>query len=216
MMAESALQYTTYKERLSFIKNISPDQLTDLELVAAFKKDGDMKFLSTLYQRYMELVYGVCFKYFKDGERSKDAVMDIFEELNKKLKTYEIENFKSWLHVLSRNHCLMQLRSPRNLKSVEFNPGYMQTEMDPHPEEAHLAKEEEFEKMGHCIEKLPEAQKVTIQLFYLQDKCYNDIVSITGYEWSRIRSHIQNGRRNLKLCMEERINELKLKHRQQG
>jgi RNA polymerase sigma factor (sigma-70 family) len=214
-MAERALQYR-YKTRLSFIKTISPDQFTDPELVAAFKKDGDMQYLSALYQRYMELVYGVCLKYFKDSERSKDAVMDIFEELHKKLRNYEVENFKSWLHVLARNHCLMQLRSPRNLKSVEFNPAFVQTDIDPHPEEEYLAKEQDYAKMGHCIEKLPEAQKLTIQLFYLQEKCYNEIVSITGYEWSRIRSYIQNGRRNLKLCMEEKIHELKSKYRQQG
>src|ERR1700733_5537368 len=113
----------------------------------------------------MELVYGVCIKYFKDSERSKDAVMDIFEELHKKLDRYEVENFKSWLHVLARNHCLMQLRSPRNLKSVEFNPAFVHTDIDPHPEEEFLAKEQDYAKMGHCIEKLPEAQKLTIQLF---------------------------------------------------
>jgi RNA polymerase sigma factor (sigma-70 family) len=201
---------------LPFIKTISSDQFSDLELVAAFKKDGDMQHLSTLYQRYMELVYGVCLKYFKDNERCKDAVMDIFEELNKKLRVYEVSNFKSWLHVLTRNHCLMQLRSPRNLKNVAFNNEFMQSELVEHPEEEHLQKEEDFTKMDQCMEKLPDMQKQMIQLFYLQNKCYNEIVSVTGYEWSKIRSHIQNGRRNLKLCMEEKIHELRSKHRQQG
>src|SRR6266853_729290 len=98
---------------MAFIKNISTDGITDNQLVAAFKKSGDARYLSNLYQRYMELVFGVCLKYFKDTERSKDAVMDIFEELNTKLKQYEVEKFKSWLHTLARNHCLMQLRSPR-------------------------------------------------------------------------------------------------------
>ena len=199
---------------MTFLKNISTEQLTDLELITSFKKNGDIKFISTLYQRYMELVYGVCLKYFKDTERSKDAVMDIFEELHKKLDRYEIENFKSWLHVLTKNHCLMQLRSPRNIKSTEFNSEFMQSEQELHLEEEHFEKEANYTKMEHCINKLPEEQKQTIELFYLQSKCYNEIVLITGIEWNKIRSHIQNGRRNLKKCMENVIDELKNKRSQ--
>jgi RNA polymerase sigma-70 factor (ECF subfamily) len=96
---------------LTFLKNISTDQDTDRELIAAFKQTGELHYLSTVYQRYMDLVFGVCLKYFKDAERSKDAVMDIYEELCKKLKQHEVDNFKGWLHVLARNYCLMQLRS---------------------------------------------------------------------------------------------------------
>lgn len=199
---------------LAFLKNISPEQFTDLELIAAFKKTGDVQHISTLYQRYMELVYGVCLKYFKDSERSKDAVMDIFEELYKKLDRYQIKHFKSWLHVLAKNHCLMQLRSPKTINNSEFNAERMQFEQETHLEDEHLIKEENYTKMEDCIGKLPEEQRKTIELFYLQSKCYNDIVLITGIEWNKIRSHIQNGRRNLKKCMEDVISELKNKRSQ--
>jgi len=163
-----------------------------------------MNHLSNLYQRYMELVFGVCLKYFKETEQCKDAVMDIFEELRIKLKQHEVENFKGWLHVLARNYCLMKLRSPRNMKTTEFNADFMQTEQNPHLKDEHLEKEENYRQLEQCIERLPEEQKQSIELFYLQQKCYNEIVSITGIEWNKVRSHIQNGKRNLKLCMEER------------
>jgi RNA polymerase sigma factor (sigma-70 family) len=186
---------------LTFLRNISSSQ-TDNELVAAFKQSGEMNHLSTLYQRYMDLVFGVCLKYFKDTERSKDAVMEIFEELNTKLKKHEVDNFKGWLHVLARNYCLMQLRSPRNMKTTEFNADFMQWEQNTHLVDETPDKETNFVKMETCLETLPEEQKQSVQLFYLQSKCYNEIAEITGYEWSKVRSHIQNGRRNLKLCME--------------
>lgn len=168
----------------------------------AFKQSGDMAYLSNLYQRYMDLVYGVCLKYFKDAEKSKDAVMDIFEELNSKLKVHEVENFKGWLHVLARNHCLMQLRSPRNLKTTEFNPTVMQSEENTHLIGEQLEKEENLAKMEDCLKKLPDDQRETVTLFYLENKCYNEIAEITGYDWNKVRSYIQNGRRNLKICME--------------
>ena len=188
---------------MSFLKNISTTE-TDKELVAAFKQSGDTNYLSVLYQRYMDLVFGVCLKYFKDTERCKDAVMDIYEELNIKLKQHEVDNFKGWLHVLARNYCLMQLRSPRNAKTIEFNADFMQSAENTHLNGEVLEKEANFVKLEQCLDTLQEEQKQSVQLFYLENKCYNEIAAITGYDWNKVRSYIQNGRRNLKLCMDEK------------
>ncbi len=189
---------------MAFLKNISPENSSDKELLVAFKETGDINHLSTLYQRYMDLVFGVCLKYFKDTERCKDAVMDIFDELNTKLRLHEVENFKGWLHVLTRNHCLMQLRSPRNMKTTEFNASFMYSEQNMHLNGEALEKEENFKKLEQCMNTLPEEQKQCVMLFYLENKCYNEIAAITGYDWNKVRSYIQNGKRNLKICIEEK------------
>jgi RNA polymerase sigma-70 factor (ECF subfamily) len=191
---------------LTFLKNISADGITDKELVAAFKESGEMVHLSTLYQRYMDLVFGVCLKYFKDTERSKDAVMDIFEELNRKLKQHEVDNFKGWLHVLARNYCLMQLRSPKNIKTAEFNADFMQSNQTSHLSNEVLEKEASFKKLEECMETLSADQQQSIQLFFVEKKCYNEIAEITGYEWNKVRSYIQNGKRNLKICLDGKEN----------
>lgn len=187
---------------MKFIKNISTGENDDAGLIALYKQTGDMQVLATLYQRYMDLVYGVCLKYFKEEERSKDAVMNIFEELSLKLKSHEISNFKSWLHSVTRNYCLMQLRTPKNLKITEFNADYMQSE-----EIVHLngvfEREEKLQLLAKCLQTLTPEQQQTVNLFYLEQKCYNEIVSITGYDWNKVRSFIQNGKRNLKICMEK-------------
>ena len=193
---------------MTFLKNISSNETTDKELVAAFKQSGDTNYLSTLYQRYMDLVFGVCLKYFKDAERCKDAVMDIYEELNTKLKLHEVDNFKGWLHVLARNYCLMQLRSPRNMKTTEFKADFMQSAENTHLNGEVLEKESNFVKLEQCLDTLTDEQRQSVQLFYLENKCYNEIAEITGFDWNKVRSYIQNGRRNLKLCMDEKGLEL--------
>jgi len=190
---------------LNFITNISTDAQSDRELLKAFKQTNDIKYLSILYQRYMDLVFGVCLKYFKDADRCKDAVMDIFEELNTKLKIHEVDNFKGWLHTVTRNYCLMQLRSPRNLKTSELNINFMQSAEPSHLSNEVFEKEKSFKQLEACIEILPDDQKTAIELFYLQKKCYNEIAEITGFEWNKVRSFIQNGKRNLKLCIEEKL-----------
>ncbi len=187
---------------MAFIKNIHDNTLPDKELVAQFQTSGDLEVLATLFQRYMDLLYGVCLKYLKDSETAKDAVMQVFEELVRKLPKHQVDNFKSWLYTLAKNYCLMQLRTPKNLKTTEFNPDGMQS-----GEETHLngvmLKEENLQKMERCLQTLSAEQKVSVEMFYLQSKCYKEIADITGLELNKVRSNIQNGKRNLKICMEK-------------
>jgi RNA polymerase sigma factor (sigma-70 family) len=187
---------------VSFIKNIQDNSLSDKELVSRYKDSGDLAVLGQLYQRYMELVYGVCLKYFKDPEIAKDGVMQVFEELVSKLRKHEVDNFKGWLHQVAKNHCLMQLRTPRNLKTVEFKTELVQSEENVHLNGV-LEKEENFLKLEYCIGTLVEEQGLAIRLFYLEGKSYHEIASATGRDWNQVRSFIQNGRRNLKICMEK-------------
>jgi RNA polymerase sigma-70 factor (ECF subfamily) len=185
---------------LLHIKSLA--SLTDEELLNAFKRTADQEMLAQLYLRYTDLVYGVCMKYFKNAEISKDAVMNTYQELLTKLQTNEVQNFKSWLYVVVKNYCLMQLRKEKKNITVEFTPAVMQSEDFTHLDDV-LEKENELKKLEFCIEHLPVEQKQSIQLFYLENKCYNEIVETTGYDWNKVRSLIQNGRRNLKVCMEK-------------
>jgi RNA polymerase sigma factor (sigma-70 family) len=195
---------------LAFLKNISSTNQSDTELVLAYRQSDDLKVLGELYQRYMELVYGVCLKYLKEPELAQDAVMQIFEELVSKLKKHEVENFRGWLHQVAKNYCLMQLRTPKNLKTVALPPLLMQNEEDVHLNgmmsegTSWMEKEENLQKLEECIASLADEQRTMIKLFYLDGKCYNEIVEIMGMEWNHVRSSIQNGRRNLKLCMEKK------------
>ncbi|RZK88865.1 MAG: sigma-70 family RNA polymerase sigma factor [Pedobacter sp.] len=191
---------------MKFIKNTSRIgerlEQDDLSLVAAYQKSGDLEVLGTLYNKYMHLVYGVCFNYFKDEEQSKDAVMQIFEELVKKLRIHQVQNFKSWLHVLTRNHCLMALRKSSKNPTVALEENFVEND-----EFVHLdiddTKETQLTIMEKCMETLSEEQRKSVDLFYLQEKCYKEVADMTGYDILKVKSYIQNGKRNLKICIEK-------------
>ncbi len=188
---------------MKFIKNRSSNQEFDEHaMLVEYRATGNLEILGNLYERYMPLVYGLCLKYFKDEERSKDAVMQIFEELVKKLKVHEVSNFKSWLYTLSRNHCLMSIRSTSKHEFVPIEENIMENEAFSHLE-IDEAREGKLSVMEKCIEKLPAEQKDTISLFYLDQKCYKEVSEITGYDLNKVKSYIQNGKRNLKICIEK-------------
>ena len=189
---------------MHFLKNISASSATDAELVSLYRQSSDLKILGSLYERYMELVYGVCLKYLEDAEAAKDAVMQVFEELVQKLQKHEVNNFKAWLHTVAKNHCLMKLRSMKNKKTASIDISLVQSADELHLN-GELQKEEEFKKLEQCLQTLSPEQKQAIELFYLREKCYDDIVAVTGLDWNKVRSLIQNGRRNLKICMEKEV-----------
>jgi RNA polymerase sigma-70 factor (ECF subfamily) len=186
---------------MAILKNISRNNLPDGELVELYQLNQQQELLAELYLRYSDLVYGTCVKYLKDQETAKDAVINIYQELIDKLKTHNVDNFKSWLYVVAKNHCLMQLRKDKRMPTTEFQPGFMQSEDFSHLD-AVIEKEQQLDQLGACIELLKEEQKQSVKLFYLESKCYDEIVELTGYDWNKVRSLIQNGKRNLKICME--------------
>ena len=188
---------------MSVLRKIQP-ATEEAVLVARFKESGDLNILAELYKRYMELVYAVSLKYLKDSEASKDVVMEVFEELIGKLRKHDVANFKSWLYTLVKNHCLMKLRTLSRHKSVILDENGMQLQEELHQDDVN-EKEWQLQQMSDCIQKLTAEQKITVELFYLQQKCYKEITEITGLDWNKVRSLIQNGRRNLKICMDKSI-----------
>jgi len=186
---------------LKFIRNKIQDD-NDAALILEYKRTGDLEVLGRLYQKYMPLVFGLCLKYYKDEEQSKDAVMQIFEQLIDKLRVHEVSNFKSWLYILARNHCLMDLRTKGKHEIVSLSDNVVERTDDLHLDIGD-AKENQLSLMEKCMEKLPDEQRTSIELFYLQQKCYKEVSDITGFDMNKVKSYIQNGKRNLKICMEK-------------
>ena len=187
---------------MGILKTIQSSLLSDADLLALYKQDLQQEILADLFLRYHDLLYGTCMKYLSDQETAKDAVMSIYEQLPKKVQNHTIDNFKSWLYVVAKNHCLMQLRKNKKHTTVEFDGQVMQSEDFSHLDSV-FEKERQLDLLEGCMEQLNDDQRKTVKMFYMDDKCYNEISEATGFEWNKVRSLIQNGRRNLKICMEE-------------
>ena len=187
---------------MGILKTIQTTTVPDADLLKQYHQEQNQQILAELYLRYADLVYGVCMKYLEDQEAAKDAVMNIYQELVEKAKSHNIDNFKSWLYVVAKNHCLMELRKNKRLHIVTFDWQGVQSEDFSHLESV-MEKEQQLDRLEICIEGLNDEQKQTVKMFYLQNKCYNEISTATGFDWNKVRSLVQNGRRNLKNCMEQ-------------
>jgi len=182
-------------------------EMPDSVLLDKYRISGEIELIGELYSRYLHLVYGVCLKYLQNREDARDAVMDIFEKLIIEFKIYVIRDIKSWLYVLTKNYCLMELRKrqtgdKRIRKWQEEHPEFMESTQELHPiDKNDLKYEAALEK---CLEYLTGEQRECIRLFYFDNKSYREIATALMLDEKKVKSHLQNGKRNLKICLEGR------------
>ena len=163
-----------------------------------FRASGDNQWLGYLLQRYTALLLGVALKYLKDKPLAEDAVQQIFLKALTHLPQEDILNFKGWLYVLMRNHCLQQLRD----KTYNTNEAALAQLPVTEPDKEEIQwQEHTLQQMNEAIRQLNEEQQKTIVLFYLKKYSYEQIIAQTGYTFMQVKSYIQNGKRNLRTIL---------------
>ena len=185
-------------------------ELSDSELLRRYHAQGDVHDLGALYERHMPLVLAVSRRYLRDEADAQDAVMQVFEQLVDKLRRHEVENFPAWLQTTARNHCLMTLRARQragpaaggalvvhfpDAAGMESAAARHQADDDPAEAEQH---EQQLQQLERTLAELPPGQRQCLELFYLEKKSYREVAALTGLDLNAVKSHLQNGKRNLR------------------
>lgn len=183
-------------------------KFSDEELVDSYRLSHDINYVGNLYLRYTHLVLGLGIKYFKNETSANDAVMDIFVIITKELKKHKVENFKSWLYTVSKNHCLQELRKNKTVtKKQDAFEVFLNNSME-NNEELYLIeqtdKEDLLTKLEKALPELKDQQQQCVKAFYLENKSYQIIAEEFGMTINDVKSNIQNGKRNLKIKLTEK------------
>ena len=185
---------------LTFRRSRAPEHLTDEQLLEKYLSGNDARHLGQLYERYMPMVYGICLKIMREPGKAEDAVMNIYEELVRKVKEYRIASFRGWLYVLARNHCLMEWRkNHRRPTDLHEDMG----RFDAVEEAFQYELPKDGTPLEKCLDELPAPQRESVRWFYYEEKSYREIAGMIDEDVGKVRSYIQNGRRNLKICLEK-------------
>lgn len=184
-------------------------KMSDDELIIAYKESKNIEYVGELFQRKTHLIASLSLKFLKNETDAEDATYEVFEIVSKDLLRHEVSNINSWLFSVTRNHCYKKLRKTINERekiNEEKNSAisFMQNGSDDDLFEKELL-EEQLDLMEEVIEQLSEEQRSCVKLFYLEKKSYVEIVEETKYELKKVKSYIQNGKRNVKILMDKRI-----------
>jgi RNA polymerase sigma-70 factor (ECF subfamily) len=186
------------------VKTDRYEHISDNELLENYYQSRDQQWIGILLERYTMLLLGVCMKYLKNEEEAKDAVQQVFLKVLTEVSKYKIEYFKSWLYMVAKNHCLMKLRGQQGKYTKELKEETAIEHQQADKNEL-LANENTFLLLEQSIGELNEEQKQCVTLFYLQKKSYQEIATTTGLSLMQVKSHIQNGKRNLRMLLEKKL-----------
>lgn len=180
--------------------------ISDQELLDRFYIDRDNQWLGILLERYTLLLLGVCMKYLKNEEQARDSVQQIFLKAITELQKYRVEYFKSWIYMVAKNYCLMQLRDKPGKNTVEIKESIAAETAEPSKEDL-LLNEKTYDYLAEALKELNTEQQLCVTLFYIDKKSYQQISEQTGYSMMQVKSHIQNGKRNMKIIIEKKLKE---------
>ena len=175
--------------------------ISDTELLNRFYADHDNTWLGILLERYTILLLGVSMKYMKNEEEAKDIVQQVFLKAIGELHKYKVEYFKSWIYMIAKNHCLMQLRNKGRF-TAELTEQNAATAAEPEDKNNYIEKDKTLDKLALALQQLNKEQQQCVTLFYIEKKSYLEISQQSEFSILQVKSHIQNGKRNLKIIME--------------
>jgi len=191
---------TSPLKSFKFIDLANAPEATDEQLFAEFIKTKDRQLLATLFRRHMALVLGVCKKYIAVKTAAQSATLEIFERLYDSEPKFEIKDFKSYLHLLSKDYCLTKTSGEKSGVS-EISEVDIEKLTKIHPIDQQSIKEESIEK---CLKDLKNTEKQCVQLFYLKHKSYLEISQQLNLTIAAVKTHIQQGKLALTNCIESR------------
>ncbi len=185
---------------MRFLRSKKVFSQDDASVIAAYKSTSDPAYIGILFDRYCHLIFAVCMNYLKNEEDSKDAVIQVFEKLPGHLKKYEIKNFSHWLYSVAKHHCFKLLKKRQFNADIDDEINYFVSD---DAEENELT-DQLLSHLDEAMATLNEEQFKCVQLFYLEEKSYKEIETITGYNYEKVKSYIQNGKRNLRIYLEKK------------
>lgn len=188
-------------------------ELSDEAIVEAFESAANPEALSVLFRRYTHLVYGVCCKYFSEEPDRQDVSIRIFQRVADRLQGSAVKNFSYWLGVVAKNECISELRERKTYRehlhqfksqknsdeSYVENEGYHRLLLDS------LSDQDVQEMVSGMMEELSADQKLCIHLFFFRELSYKEIMHETGFSYEEVKTHLQNGKRNLRIKIEKRV-----------
>ncbi|MBM6993174.1 MAG: RNA polymerase sigma factor [Prevotella sp.] len=165
-----------------------------LQLLDAYGK-GDMSAFSTLYDMYIQqlLNYGRCIT--SDMELVKDCVQEVFVRLMDKEHAPKVKRMSSYLIISLRNKLVDEFRKGAYLADVSVHD-VAKKKMTVDVETRYLDNEKTVQQtkmVNHLMACLTPRQRQAFQLYYIDEKKYDEICEIMEMNYHSVRNLVHRG-----------------------
>ena len=147
-----------------------------------------------MFERYMNLLYRLCYSILLVREDAEDAVQDVFLKYYRRQPTFADEDHeKAWFIRVAVNHCKDVLRR-RKLR--EFIPFSEVEELL-----ADMEAEDDDSGVLQALFELSDRYRIVMILHYLEGYPVKEVAKLCGLTQSAVKMRLSRGREQLKECL---------------
>src|SRR5438552_9272237 len=172
------------KGNLTGAKKLQGDKLTEAEAIERAKQ-GDAEAFEFLYNLHKRRVYSLCLRMTGNTASAEDLTQEAFLQLFRKIGTFRGESaFSTWLHRMSVNVVLMQLRK-KNLPVVPIDETMEgeeegQVKKEPGAPDERLAGSIDRLHLQRAVDELPPGYRTLFVLHDVEGYEHNEIDGMIG------------------------------------
>ncbi len=195
---------------MAYFNSFTNSKLTDEELIKKYRFSHNNTYLGELFLRYTPYIFGVAIKNLKNQKEAEDLTLTIFNKISSDLKRIDVSDFSKLLYSLVKDLCEIEVKK-KTATGEESKMILIEELTKESNDNLYINTDKpklslDSNNLRLAIDTLNESQKICIDLFYIQNKSYQEVADITGYSLNQVKTNIQNGKRLLKTYIENKIN----------
>lgn len=170
------------------------DTMSERDLVSR-AKSGDVRAFESLYRSHAARVYAICLRMVADPSRAEDLTQEAFVRAWEKLGSFRGQSaFATWLHRLTVNVVLGEIRSRGRRKDEGVANEELRAVPDPRPQR-HPEASIDLER---AIATLPTQARMVFVLHDVEGFRHADIGRLMGIATGTSKAHLHRARQILR------------------
>jgi len=146
-----------------------------------------------LVVRYQDKVYRLAFSLTRDRARAEELAQDAFVKVWRALPRFDGRaSLSTWLYAIARNTCLSALRYDARRRMWPLDEMH-----EPAARTLEGSTGTDLSGVWGLVDRLPEAQRQVITLFYLEDRSLREVGRLLDMPEGTVKSHLHRARRAL-------------------
>jgi len=162
---------------------------------------GDEAALSTLYDRYSAMLFGMLMRILRDQQAAEEVLQDMFLQLWRNAAQFDAKrgSLPAWLMVIGRNRAISRLRGRRDREVLEEEEGdYANTFASGQNIEDEAVRAELARNISAALEQLPAEQKQAVELAYFEGMTQSEIANRTGTPLGTVKTRVRTAMQTLR------------------
>jgi len=150
----------------------------------------------TLYQRYCDAMYNVCYRILGSEPEAEDALQESFIDVFRRLDSFRGESsLGAWIKRIVINHCLNELKR-RKVNLAPLEDQYSETISDKVENDYDI--EYDVKRVKDAIMKLPDGYRQVLTLYLIEGYDHGEIANILGIQETGSKSQYSRARVRLR------------------